>query len=248
MRIFLAWLSCLMSLASPAQADTTLIAVATNFAAVADELVAEYQAQSGDKITLTSGATGKLFAQIRAGAPSDAFLSADSATVSKLIDTGGALDKTRFTYAVGRLVLWSADPKLDLSDPALAMAAAHHVAIANPDLAPYGMAAREAIKNLGFSDALKGKIVMGENIGQTLSMVASGAAELGFVAASSLVGPNAPKGTAWPLPPNSHSSIRQDAVLLTHGAENRAARGFLSFLASDAGRKIVRNSGYGLAP
>lgn len=239
---------CLIAATSTAKAETALIAVSTNFAATAEKLAAAYEAQSDDTITLTSGATGKLFAQISAGAPYDALLSADSETVTKLTEASLAQKDSRFTYALGQIALWSADPERDLSDPAKALMAASHVAIANPDLAPYGLAARQTIESMRLTEALSAKIVTGENIGQTLTLVASGAADLGFVAASSLIGPKAPAGVAWTVPPTYHAPIRQDAALLAHGATNTAAIGFLSYLGSDAGRALVRDFGYDLTP
>lgn len=239
---------CVIAATSTAKAETALIAVSTNFAATAERLAADYEARSGDTITLITGATGKLFAQISAGAPYDAFLSADAETVTKLAERSLARTDSRFTYALGQIVLWSADPGRDLSDPAKALMAANHIAIANPDLAPYGLAARESIESMGLTQPLSAKIVTGENIGQTLTLVASGAADLGFVAASSLIGPKAPGGVAWAVPPTYHAPIRQDAAVLVHGASNTAAIGFLAYLGSDAGQAVVRDFGYDVAP
>jgi molybdate transport system substrate-binding protein len=230
--------------ALPACAETALLAVATNFAGAAEKLAADYGAASGDTVTITAGATGKLYAQITAGAPFDAFLSADIKTPAKLESEGTGVAGTAFSYATGTLVLWSPDPAADLSDPRVALTKATHVAIANPDLAPYGAAAVQAIEKLGLLETLKDNIVMGENIGQAQTMVASGAAELGFVAASGLTGLADP-GASWTVPAEMHAPLTQGAILLVHGAENTAAQGFLAYLASDAGQATLAGFGYG---
>lgn len=227
-----------------ALADSATLAVATNFAPTAEKLAADFAKSSGHEIIVTGGATGKLYAQIGAGAPFDVFLSADQKTAEKLVADGLAVADSRVTYATGQLALWSADPTRDLSDPAAALLAANHVAIANPDLAPYGKAAVETIEKLGLTADLKGKIVTGENIGQAQSMVASGGAELGFVAASALVGNG--EGVAWQVPADSHAPLHQDAVLLTRGADNPAATGFLAYLAGPEAKKIISGAGYGV--
>ena len=241
MRLFLVLLLALVAL--PARAETALIAVATNFAGAAEALAAGYAAATGHEVAFSAGATGKLYAQISAGAPFDAFLSADAAAPGRLEAEGRAVPGTRFTYALGALVLWSPDPGADLADPIAALRAARHVAIANPDLAPFGKAAVETLETLEISSEIAGRLVMGENIGQAHTLVASGAADLGFVAASSLV-PESP-GAAWPVPAGHHAPIRQDAVLLQHGAANAAAQGFLDYLRSDAARATIASFGYG---
>ena len=235
----------LLALLAPvsARAESTTLAVATNFAPLAEKLAADFAAASGHEITITAGATGKLYAQISAGAPFDAFLSADQKTAEKLVADGLALADSRFTYATGQLALWSADPARDLSDPKAALLAASHIAIANPDLAPYGKAAMETIESLGLSDQISDRIVTGENIGQAQSMVASGAAALGFVASSALAGKT--EGASWPVPADLHAPIRQDAVLLTRGADNAAATGFLAYLVTPDVRQKIAAAGYG---
>lgn len=230
--------------AAPALADSATVAVATNFAPTAEALAADFAGATGHEITVTAGATGKLYAQIGAGAPFDAFLSADQRTAEKLVGDGLAVAGSRFTYATGQLALWSANPGLDLSDPAAALRAATHVAVANPDLAPYGKAAMETIDSLGLTADLKDRIVLGENIGQAQSMVASGAAELGFVAASALAGKS--EGVAWMVPAASHAPIRQDAVLLTRGEGNAAAKAFLAWLAGPEAKAAITAAGYGV--
>jgi len=226
--------------ASAAQAESALVAVATNFRPVAEVLAADFATTSGHAIKLTAGATAKLAAQIEAGAPFDAFLSADTATPKRLAATGHGVATTEFTYATGQLVLWSAGPGADLSDPAAALRGATHLAIANPELAPYGKAAVQTLDFMGLSD-LSVKVVMGENIGQAQTLVATGAADLGFVAASGLTEAG---GAAWPVPADHHDPIRQDAILLAHGADNAAAQAFLDYLRSDAARPVIERFGY----
>ncbi|MCB2116622.1 MAG: molybdate ABC transporter substrate-binding protein [Rhodobacteraceae bacterium] len=242
MRLALA--AALLIAAAPALADSALIAVATNFRPVAEILAGNYAAVSGNTVEISAGATAKLAQQIGAGAPFDAFLSADAATPTRLAGEGAADPATQFTYATGRLALWTAAGGADLTDPAGALTAARHVAIANPEVAPYGKAAMETIGTLGLS-GLGSKLVMGENIGQTQTLVASGAAEIGFVAASGLVGAG---GTSWLVPQEAHSPIRQDAILLIHGTGNAAATGFLAYLRSEAARQVIEDYGYAAAP
>ncbi|MDI3336054.1 molybdate ABC transporter substrate-binding protein [Defluviimonas aestuarii] len=238
MRLILTFALCLVTAA--ARAESALVAVATNFHPAAEELAEAFTAETGHDLRLTAGATGKLAAQIANGAPFDAFLSADTETPLRLAAEGHALADTGFTYATGALLLWSADPARDLSDPAAAIEAARHVAIANPALAPYGKAAMQVIEKLHISTISADKIVTGENIGQAYALAASGAADIGFIAASALPA----TGTAWPVPQNLHDPILQDAILLAHGADNQAARAFLDWLHSDPARTIIRSHGY----
>lgn len=224
-------------------AETAQVAVAANFAPTAEKLADDYAKASGDKIEVIAGATGKLYAQVKSGAPFAAFLSADQKTVDKMVDEGLADGKDRFTYARGQLALWTSKTGADLSNPKKAIDAATHVAIANPELAPYGKAAAEVIEKLGLPADLGGKIVMGENIGQAQTMVASGSADLGFVAASAVVGQT--DGSVWLVPEDMHKPLLQDAALLTAGKDNTAAKGFLDFLRTDEARKLIGAAGYG---
>lgn len=239
------WFAALLIAVNPAGAlaESATIAVASNFATTAEQLAASYMAASGDDLSIVSGASGKLFAQIAAGAPFDAMLSADQETPFKLAKDGLGLTDNRFTYARGLLALWTARQGVDLSDPKAALLGARHIAIANPDLAPYGKAASETIERLGLSAALSGHIVTGENIGQAQSMVASGAAEMGFVAASGL---GSKGGSYWIVPEDMHSPLLQDAILLTRGKDNMAAIGFLAYLRSPVGRAGIAAAGYGV--
>jgi molybdate transport system substrate-binding protein len=233
---------------SLARAEQTLIAVAANFSEVVEDLKPAFEKASGHQLQITTGSTGKLYAQIKAGAPFHILLAADTATPQRLETEKAGVSGTRFTYAIGKLALWSVDPKRIGGDGAAALKASdvRHIAIANPDLAPYGVAARETLQSLGLWDALKSKIVMGQNIGQTHSMVSTGNAELGFVALSALVGPRAQdKGSRWEVPQKLFSPIKQDAILLNAGRENAAAAAFLKFLRSPDALALIDRYGYG---
>lgn len=233
----------------PVRAAETLVAVAANFAEAVEELAPIFEARTGHTLKATTGSTGKLYAQIVAGAPFQILLSADAATPERLEAEGMAVAGTRFTYAFGRLTLWSSDPARIMDDGKAALTAAdlRHLAIANPDLAPYGMAARETLQSLGLWEEMQSKIVMGQNIGQTHSLVATGNAQLGFVALSAVMSPRAEAGgSQWKVPQALYSPIRQDAILLNPGAENEAARAFLAFLSSPEARVIIARYGYGL--
>jgi molybdate transport system substrate-binding protein len=216
------------------------VAVAANFAAPAKDLSAAFAAASGHTLTLSNGSTGKFYAQIRSGAPFDVLLSADEETPRRLEAEKRAVAGSRFTYAVGRLALW--DPKNhSLSVERLKEGSFKRLAIANPRLAPYGAAAREALQKLGLWDTVQPKLVQGENIAQTFQFVASGNAELGFVALSQLRGAG---GAHWRVPEGLHAPLRQDAVLLARGAGNAAAAAFLDYLQSASARERIRGYGY----
>lgn len=236
--------------AAPARAAEALVAVAANFAEAAEGLRAVFERNSGHRIRATTGSTGKLYAQIAGGAPFDILLAADAKTPERLEAEGAGVAGTRFTYAVGRLTLWSSDPDRISRDGKAALLAPnlHHIAIANPELAPYGAAAREALQSLGLWDALRPRIVMGQNIGQTHAMVATGNAELGFVALSAVLSPRAKAaGSRWDVPQALFVPILQDAILLNHGAGNEAARAFLDFLRTPEAIAAIERSGYGTA-
>ena len=240
---------CSLAAIAPARAANALVAVAANFAEVVQELKPIFEKASGHRLQATTGSTGKLYAQITAGAPFQILLSADAMTPERLEAEGTGVARTRFTYAIGRLTLWSSDPARITGDGRAALTASdvRHIAIANPDLAPYGVAARQTLRSLGLWEALRGRIVIGQNIGQTHSMVATGNAQLGFVALSAVLSPRAPaKGSRWDIPGNLFSPIRQDAILLKAGAGNEAARSFLDVLRSAEARRIIERHGYGV--
>lgn len=229
-----------------AAADEALVAVAANFAGAAEAISTEFTKATGHTLQITTGATGKLYAQIAEGAPFAVMLSADQKTPARLEAENLAVAGSRITYALGALSLWSVDADRIGSDPKAALQAADtmFIAIANPELAPYGVAARETLQALELWDAVQPKIVMGENIGQTFGMVDTGAAQVGFVAASAVaVGPA--RGSRWDVPQELFTPIRQDAILLKAGADNAAAIAFMDYLASDAAKAIAQSFGYG---
>ena len=235
-------------LAGSAQADEALVAVAANFSGAVEAIGKAFTQDTGHTLKVTTGATGKLYAQIGEGAPFAILLSADSKTPAKLEEEGKAVPGTRFTYAVGKLSLWSADKGRIGGDPKSALTAPEtlHIAIANPDLAPYGAAAREALTAMGLWDTIQPKIVMGENIGQTFSMVDSGAAQMGFIATSAIDNPGAqPKGSRYDVPQEMFKPIKQDAVLLKAGESNAAAIAFLDYLKGNKAKAIIASFGYG---
>ncbi len=225
-------------------ADETRIAVAANFTTAATEIAAAFNEATGHDAVLIFGSTGKLYAQIANGAPFDAFLAADDARPAKAIDEGLAVDGSRFTYAIGQIVLYSADPGMvDDKGDVLKTGTFGKIAIANPVTAPYGAAAVEAMKALGVYASLEPKLVQGDNISQTLQFIATRNAALGFIALSQVIADTA--GSQWIVPTDLYTPIRQDAVLLVKGANNPAATAFLDFLNSDAARAIIASYGYG---
>lgn len=237
----------LLAQAPALAAAEVVVAVAANFTEVAEELEKDFERQSGHTVTLVAGSTGKLYAQIANGAPFDILLSADQERPERLEKEGLAVAKSRFTYAVGRLTLWSSEPGRVGSDGAAALREGkfRRLAIANPELAPYGLAAKQALEKLGLWERFKDKIVMGETIGQAHALVASGNAELGFVALSSVLSPRSEtKGSRWDVPADLYAPIRQDAVLLARAASNPAARGFLDFLRSAKVKALIESYGY----
>lgn len=242
------WLAALLlgALAvNPARAETLRVAVASNFRPAMLQLAERFEQDSGQQLTLIFGSTGKHYAQIVNGAPFDAFLAADAERPRRLEQEGHALPGSRFVYALGRLVLWSPDTALvDDSGAILRSDRFRHLAIANPDLAPYGAAAREVLRALGVWEALQGRLVRGENIAQAYQFVASGNAELGFVARAQRVAAGADAtGSSWTPPAALYGPIEQQAVLLT---DSPATRAFAAFLQSAEARALIRAAGYDL--
>jgi molybdate transport system substrate-binding protein len=232
-----------------ASAEEALVAVATNFSEVIEQLEAGFESASGHSLTVATGSTGKLYAQINIGAPFDILLAADHRRPELLEEAGLAVAGSRFTYAIGRLTLWSPDPERVAANGAetLQAGAFRKLAIANPELAPYGAAARETLAALGLLETLEEKLVMGETIGQTHALVATGNAELGFVALSYILSPrNKRPGSRWDVPLELHSPIRQDALLLMRAVDNAAARAFLEYLQNDTARGVIERFGYGV--
>lgn len=238
----------LISAATSLHADEALVAVAANYAGAVEAVAAEFTRETGHSLQITTGATGKLYAQIAEGAPFDVLLSADTKTPARLEVEGLGLAGSSFTYAIGKLSLWSADPALIGADPVAALQAPEtlFIAIANPDLAPYGVAAREAMQSMAVWDVVQPKIVMGQNIGQTFSLIDTGAAQVGFIATSALQGPGiAAKGSRFDIPQAMFAPIEQDAVLLNPGQDNAAALAFMDYLKGDPAKAIATAFGYG---
>ncbi len=227
-------------------ADEALVAVAANFAAPLAEVERAFEETTPHRLRVAVGSTGKLYAQILHGAPFDILLAADQERPELLERAGLTVTGSRRTYASGRLTLWSADPERIQGDvPALLAAGSfRRLAMANPALAPYGAAAEEVLQGFGLYAALREKIVTAENIGQTYAMVATGNAEIGFVATSGLWAVDG--GSRWDVPADRHAPIRQDAVLLARAADNVAAREFLDFLRDDRARAVISGFGYGV--
>lgn len=242
--LFVALSACLV--AACVRAGEVQVAVAANFAGTLKRIAPGFTAATGHVLKISSGATGKFHAQIASGAPFELLLSADEETPRKLIAEGHAVAGSRFTYAVGRLALWSARPDLvDDKGEVLRRGRFAHLAIANPKVAPYGAAAVDALTALGLLDAVSPKFVTGESIAQAWQFVATGNAELGFVALSQVMAQGAPKGSYWLVPPELHHPLRQDAVLLKPGTGNPAAEALLVYLQSDAAKAVMREHGYG---
>ena len=233
-------------LAGAAHADTVSVAVAANFTAPMQKIAAEFAKDTGHKAELSFGATGKFYAQISNGAPFGILLSADDTTPAKIAREGKGVADSRFTYAVGKLVLWSKqDGYVDAQGAVLKTGKFQHVAIANPKLAPYGLAAEQTLTQLGLLEQIKPKFVQGENIGQTYQFAATGNAELGFVALSQVMEDGKIKsGSAWLVPPNMHEPIRQDAIVLNTAKDNAAAKALMDYLRGDKARAIITSYGY----
>lgn len=232
-------LALLAGTALPAFAESVNVAVAANFTAVAEELAGVFEAETGHEAVLSFGATGQLYTQITQAAPFGVFLAADTERPERAIAEGFAVAGSFFVYAEGRLVLYG--PGLDLSEGDAALSGDYRkLAIADPAAAPYGKAAVETLRGLGLFETLEPKLVQGENISQTLQFVESGNAELGFVAASQVLG----KADQWPVPADLHEPIAQGAVLLKDGEGNAAAVAFLEFLRSEAAVAVIEGAGY----
>lgn len=235
-----------LALLPAAHAGEVAVAVAANFTAPMQKLGAMFEKQTGNKVVISSGATGKFYAQIVNGAPYDVLLAADDTTPEKLEKEGKAVKGTRYTYAIGQLVLWSPRDNYVDSEGKVLNTQFDHIAIASPKLAPYGAAAMEALDKLKLTETIKPRVVTGENIGQTYQFVATGNAPLGFVALSQvMVDGKVSKGSYWIVPESMHEPIRQDAVLLNKGEANDTAKELLKYLRSDEARAVIKTYGYG---
>ncbi|MBL8314897.1 MAG: molybdate ABC transporter substrate-binding protein [Rubrivivax sp.] len=230
-----------------ARAGEVLVAVAANFAGPMARIGEAFTAGTGHVIKVSTASTGKFYSQIVGGAPFEVLLAADDETPARLVAEGHALAGTRFTYAIGKLVLWSARPDLvDDQGAVLASDRFRHLAVANPKTAPYGAAAHQVLKARGLAEVLAPRLVTGESIAQAYQFVATGNAELGFVALSQVTLPGRKAtGSLWRVPENLYTEIRQDAVLLKPGAGQPAALALLEFLKGETARQIMREHGYG---
>lgn len=229
-----------------AHAETISVAVASNFTAPMQKIAAQFEKDTGHKAELSFGATGKFYAQISNGAPFGILLAADDKTPAKIAQEGKGDAASRFTYSIGKLVLWSKqDGYVDANGEVLKTGKFQHVAIANPKLAPYGLAAEQTLTKLNLLDAIKPKFVQGENIGQTYQFAATGNAELGFVALSQVMEDGKIKaGSAWVVPAEMHEPIRQDAIVLNNAKDNVAAKALMDYLKGDKARVIISAYGY----
>jgi molybdate transport system substrate-binding protein len=255
MRKHLSWLKRSMAGVASAMIIATMsaavhaaevkVAVAANFTEPVKEIGALFEKATGHTPVFSFGPTGGFYNQITQGAPFEVFLAADDTTPAKAIKEGHGIAGTSYTYATGKLVLFSKTGGLTLGEQTLKDGKFEKLAIANPKTAPYGTAAVETMQKLGVYDALKSKIVEGNNIAQTFQFVDTGNAEVGFVAYSQVA--LKPGGSRWVVPANLHNEIAQDAVLLKTGANNEAAKAFLAFLKGPEARKIIEKYGYGFA-
>ena len=228
-----------------AAAEEIHVAVAANFSAPMQEIAAGFEKGTGHKTKLVFGATRMLYAEIKRGAPFDVLLAADSEIPSKLVKEGDAVGESQFTYAIGKLVLWSPKPGfVDSQAEVLKKGVFEHLSICNPKLAPYGAAAEEVMKALGLYEALRSKLVEGQNVTQAYQFVASGAAELGFVALSQVYRDGNIRGSAWIVPADLYTPIRQDAVLLNKGKGKRAAADLMTYLQGASAQAVLRSYGY----
>ena len=230
------------------RADEVSVAVAANFTAPMQKIAADFEKATGHKAQLVFGSTGKFYAQIKAGAPFQMLLAADDETPARLVKEGDGVASSRFTYAIGKLVLWSPKPGyVDDKGEVLKTGSFAHLAIANPKLAPYGLAATETMQALGLSSALQSRLVTAESISQALQFVVSGNAELGFIAYSQIhKDGRLIDGSYWIVPSKYHSPIRQDLVVLEKGQGSAAVAALAGYLKSDAAKAVIKSYGYDL--
>ena len=247
MRAVVAVWVLVMASSVPARAGEVTSAVAANFLPAFRSIASGFEHATGHRVTTIAGSSGRFYGQIRNGAPFDVFFSADQERPRRLEGEGFAVKGSRFTYAIGRLVLWSPDPELVRGEATLRTEPFRHLALANPQVAPYGAAAQQVLTRLGLWERLRPSIVRGESLGQTMAFITSGNAELGFVALSQVVDPAQPAGGGgWQIPLALYDPIAQDAVLLRQGQANPAARALLAYVRSADAREVIERFGYGL--
>ena len=245
MKRFLLSLVLLSLAVTPALAEQALVAVAANFIGPFREVAMEFEKTTGHTVQVASGSSGSFYTQIKNGAPFVVFFSADNERPKLLEEEGLGVKGSRFTYAIGRLVLWSSDPDLMKGEDTLRSGKFKHLAIANPKTAPYGAAAMQAMQKLGVWESIQPRLVMGENMGQVLGFVESGNAELGFLALSQVLDPKMKgKGGRWDVPSNLHEPIQQDVVLLEKGKDNPAANALMEFMDGPQAKAIIERYGY----
>ncbi len=242
----LASLIAILTVMGTAHAGEVQVAVAANFAGPMEKLAEQFQRDTGHKAVVATGATGKFYAHIRNGAPFEVLLAADDDTPARLETEGHVAAGSRFTYAVGRLVLWSArGGVVDAGGNVLKTGSYKHLAIANPKTAPYGAAAVATLRKLGLYESVQPRIVQGENIAQAWQFASTGNAELGFVAQAQVWRDGKfTSGSGWIVPATMHAPIRQDAALLAKGAGNPAAQALLQYLRTDKAKALIRTFGY----
>ena len=230
-----------------AHAEEVSVAVAANFATPMQKIAVLFTQDTGHTATLSMGSTGKFYAQIKNGAPFHVLLSGDDETPLRLEKDNALTPHTRFTFAVGKLVLWSKQAGyVDAQGDVLRKGNFSHLAIADPKLAPYGAAAIETLQALGLLTKLQPRLVQGESIGQAYQFVASGNAQLGFVALSQVMSNDRiTEGSAWLVPPHLYQALRQDAVILKNGKDNKAATALMAYLKTEKARAVIRSFGYG---
>lgn len=244
MKIRHCFFALLLLAASATHADEIQIAVAANFTEPAKLIAADFEAATGHKAQLIFGSTGKFYAQIKNGAPFEVLLAADDETPARLVKEGSAVAASQLTYAIGKLVLWSAKPGVvDSQGEVLKRGAIEHLALANPKLAPYGAAGVEVLKAFGVYEKLEPRIVQAENISQAYQFTATGNATLGFIALSQV---KAGDGSVWVVPTHLYTQIRQDAVILDKGKGKPAAEAWINYLKSEKARAVIRSFGYAL--
>ena len=245
-RFLLSLVFCFLAV-TPALAEQALVAVAANFIGPFREVAMEFEKTTGHTVQIASGSSGNFYSQIKNGAPFDVFFSADSERPKLLEEEGLGVKGNRFTYAIGRLVLWSPDPSLVKGEDTLRSASFKRLAIANPKSAPYGVAAMQAMQKLGVWESIQPRIVMGESLGQTMGFIESGNAELGFLALSQVLDPKIKgNGSRWDVPNDLHEPIQQDVVLLTKGKDNPAAKALMEFMGRPQATAIIERYGYEL--
>ncbi len=232
---------------TPSFAEQALVAVAANFVPPFREIAIEFEQATGHQLQVAGGSSGNFYSQIKNGAPFDVFFSADMERPKLLEDEGLGVKDSRFTYAIGRLVLWSPNENLIKGEETLRLKQYKRLAIANPKAAPYGLAAMQAMQKMELWDSLQPHIVMGESLGQTMGFIESGNAQLGFVAFSQVLDPKIKgKGSRWDIPNNLHEPITQDVILLTKGKDNPAAKALMEFMGGPQAKTIIKRYGYEL--